>query len=191
MKKISRLIMVLFLLAAVNSIMPQTQAQAQTKQEKLITNSKEAKAAFIKTDKLMASLFKDSYAYVIFPSIGKGGMGIGGATGNGVVYEKNEMVGTANMIQVSIGFQFGGQAYREVIFFESEESLDKFKNDKLKFAAQASAVAATEGASANAKYQEGVLVFTQQKGGLMYEASIGGQKFTYKGLEEKEEEEDN
>jgi lipid-binding SYLF domain-containing protein len=191
MKKISRLIMVLFLLAAVNSIMPQTQAQAQTKQEKLITNSKEAKAAFIKTDKLMASLFKDSYAYVIFPSIGKGGMGIGGATGNGVVYEKNEMVGTANMIQVSIGFQFGGQAYREVIFFESEESLDKFKNDKLKFAAQASAVAATEGASANAKYQEGVLVFTQQKGGLMYEASIGGQKFTYKGLEEKAEEEDN
>jgi lipid-binding SYLF domain-containing protein len=189
MKKISRLIMVLFLLAAFNSIMPQ--AQAQTKQEKLITNSKEAKAAFIKTDKLMASLFKDSYAYVIFPSIGKGGMGIGGATGNGVVYEKNEMVGTANMIQVSIGFQFGGQAYREVIFFESEESLDKFKNDKLKFAAQASAVAVTEGASANAKYQEGVMVFTQQKGGLMYEASIGGQKFTYKGIEEKEEEEDN
>jgi lipid-binding SYLF domain-containing protein len=189
MKKISRLIKVLFLLVAVNSLM--SEAQAQTKQEKLITNSKEAKGAFIKTDKLMASLFKDSYAYVIFPSIGKGGMGIGGATGNGVVYEKNEMVGTANMIQVSIGFQFGGQAYREVIFFESEESLDKFKNDKLKFAAQASAVAATEGASANAKYQEGVLVFTQQKGGLMYEASIGGQKFTYKGLEEKAEEEDN
>ena len=166
-------------------------AQAQTKQEKLIVNAKEAKAAFVKSDKLMASLFKDSYAYVVFPSIGKGGMGIGGATGNGVVYEKNEMTGTANMVQVSFGFQFGGQAYREVIFFEDEESLDKFKNDKLKFAAQASAVAATEGASANAKYQEGVMVFTQQKGGLMYEASIGGQKFTYKGLEEKEEEEDN
>jgi lipid-binding SYLF domain-containing protein len=189
MKKINSLLMGLLLLAAGVGIM--SVAHAQTKQEKLIANSKEAKAAFIKTDKLMASLFKDSYAYVIFPSIGKGGMGIGGATGNGVVYEKNEMVGTANMVQVSIGFQFGGQAYREVIFFESEESLEKFKNDKLKFAAQASAVAATEGASANAKYQEGVMVFTQQKGGLMYEASIGGQKFTYKGLEEKEEEEEN
>ncbi|MDN3655765.1 YSC84-related protein [Ferruginibacter paludis] len=189
MKKISRLIMVLLLMATTGSII--TTAQAQTKQEKLVANSKEAKAAFIKSDKLMNSLFKDSYAYAIFPSIGKGGMGIGGATGNGVVYEKGQMVGTANMVQVSIGFQFGGQAYREVIFFESEESLDKFKNDKLKFAAQASAVAVTEGASANAKYQEGVMVFTQQKGGLMYEASIGGQKFTYKGLEEKEEEEDN
>ncbi len=188
MKKISSILMAIFLIA---TTVVSTSTQAQTKQEKLVTNSKESKAAFIKADKLMNSLFKDSYAYAIFSSIGKGGFGIGGATGNGVVYEKNELTGTANMVQVSIGFQFGGQAYREVIFFENEESLEKFKNNQLKFAAQASAVAATEGASANVKYQEGVLVFTQQKGGLMYEASIGGQKFTYKDLEEKEEEEDN
>jgi lipid-binding SYLF domain-containing protein len=188
MKKISRIWILPFLMATMAIT---TSAQAQTKQEKLVANSKEAKAAFIKADKLMNSLFKDSYAYAVFPSIGKGGFGIGGATGNGVVYEKNGLTGTANMVQVSIGFQFGGQAYREVIFFENEEALEKFKNNQLKFAAQASAVAAKEGASANVKYQEGVLVFTQQKGGLMYEASIGGQKFTYKDLEEKEEDEDN
>ena len=83
------------------------------------------------------------------------------------------------MTQVSIGFQFGGQAYREVIFFESATALDRFKSDNLEFSAQASAVAATSGASANVKYANGVMIFTQQKGGLMYEASIGGQKFDY------------
>jgi lipid-binding SYLF domain-containing protein len=89
------------------------------------------------------------------------------------------MIGKAKLKQVSIGFQLGGQAYREVIFFENKEAMDRFKQDKLEFAAQASAVAATSGASANVKYSNGVMIFTQQKGGLMYEASIGGQKFDY------------
>ena len=80
---------------------------------------------------------------------------------------------------MSIGFQFGGQTYREVIFFESEEALNRFKQDNFEFAAQASAVAATKGASANVKYRDGVMVFTQEKKGLMYEASVGGQKFDY------------
>ena len=83
------------------------------------------------------------------------------------------------MKQVTIGFQFVGQAYREVIFFENKEGLDRFKENNFEFSAQASAVAATEGASANVKYRDGVMIFTQQKGGLMYEASIGGQKFDY------------
>jgi lipid-binding SYLF domain-containing protein len=80
---------------------------------------------------------------------------------------------------VSVGFQFGGQAYREVIFFENKEALDRFKENKLEFSAQASAVAAKSGASANVKYRDGVMIFTQQKGGLMYEASVGGQKFSF------------
>ena len=83
------------------------------------------------------------------------------------------------MKQLSIGFQLGGQAYREVIFFENEAALERFKQDNFEFAAQASAVAATKGASANVKYRDGVMVFTQEKKGLMYEASIGGQKFSY------------
>jgi lipid-binding SYLF domain-containing protein len=119
---------------------------------------------------------------VILPNVGKGAIGIGGAAGNGIVYEKGRVVGKTKMKQVSVGFQFGGQAYREVIFFESKAALDKFKQNKFEFSAQASAVAATAGASANVTYKEGVLIFTQQKGGLMYEASVAGQHFDYTGF---------
>ena len=150
-----------------------------SKDTKLIEDSKEAKAEFISTDGLMQNLFDNSYGYVIFPNVGKGAIGVGGAAGNGIVFENGNIVGNAKMKQVSIGFQFGGQAYREVIFFENKAALDHFKENKFEFSAQASAVAATKGASANVKYRDGVMVFTQQKGGLMYEASIGGQKFDY------------
>lgn len=127
----------------------------------------------------MSSLFANAYGYVIFPNVGKGAIGIGGAAGNGIVYENGQVIGKAQMKQVSIGFQWGGQAYREVIFFENKNALDRFKEDKFEFSAQASAVAATKGASANVKYTDGVMIFTQQKGGLMYEASVGGQKFDF------------
>ena len=105
--------------------------------------------------------------------------GIGGAAGNGIVYRNGVAIGSAKMKQLTIGFQAGGQAYREVIFFESQNDLDRFKEDKFELSAQASAVAVTEGASANVKYGEGVMIFTQTKGGLMYEASVGGQKFDF------------
>jgi lipid-binding SYLF domain-containing protein len=107
---------------------------------------------------------------------------VGGAGGNGVVYQKGKVIGTAKMVQVNVGAQVGGQAYREVIFFENKDALDRFKNNKLEFAGQVSATAAKAGASANAKYREGVQVFTEEKGGLMLEASLGGQKFTYKSM---------
>jgi lipid-binding SYLF domain-containing protein len=100
---------------------------------------------------------------VIFPNVGKGAIGVGGAAGNGIVYEKGNVIGTAKMKQVTVGFQFGGQAYREVIFFENKEGLDRFKENKFEFAAQVSAVAATAGASADAKYKDGVMVL-QEKG---------------------------
>ena len=146
---------------------------------KLVNDATEAREAFIKSDNHLKSLFDNSYGYVIFPNVGKGAVGVGGAAGNGVVYEQGNMIGRAKMKQVSVGFQFGGQAYREVIFFETKEALDRFKQDKFEFAAQVSAVAAASGASADAKYTEGVLVFTQEKKGLMYEASVGGQKFSF------------
>ena len=85
----------------------------------------------------------------------------------------------AKLTQISIGFQWGGQAYREIIFFESEETMDRFKESNIELSAQASASAVTAGASADAKYVDGVMVFTMQKGGLMYEASVGGQKFKF------------
>ena len=155
-------------------------AAAQSDKEKdLIGDCTAAKEEFIKTDSLMQSLFESAYGYVIFPNIGKGAIGVGGATGNGIVYEKGTMIGKASMTQVTVGFQFGGQAYRELIFFESKEALDRFKENKIEFSAEASAVAVTVGASANVKYTNGVMIFSQQKGGLMYEASVGGQKFKF------------
>jgi lipid-binding SYLF domain-containing protein len=156
--------------------------QSKAKKNKIIADSHTAKGEFIKKDPLMKVLFEKASGYVIFPNVGKAGFGIGGAAGNGVVYEHNKMVGMAKLTQLSIGFQAGGQAYREVIFFESKKELERFKESRFEFSAQASAVAVTEGASANVKYTNGVMVFTMAKGGLMYEASIGGQKFKFNKL---------
>jgi lipid-binding SYLF domain-containing protein len=168
-------------LACLLSIAPMF-GQSTAKKNKIIADSQTAKAEFIKSDPLMKALFDKAYGYVIFPNVGKGGLGIGGAAGNGVAYEQNKRVGMAKLSQVSIGFQAGGQAYREVIFFETKNEMDRFKESRFEFSAQASAVAVTEGASANVKYTDGVMVFTMQKGGLMYEASVGGQKFKFNKL---------
>jgi lipid-binding SYLF domain-containing protein len=173
----------LVLFAFIIFLLPQSmKAQDDKAKEKLISDSKEAKTDFIKTDPSMDKLFKSSYGYVIFPKIGKGAIIIGGSGGNGVVYEKGKTIGTAKMAQLSVGAQIGGESYREIIFFENKEALDRFKENKVEFTGQISAVAAKSGASVNAKYADGVAVFTQDLSGLMAEAAVGGQKFTYKTL---------
>ena len=139
----------------------------------------EAIANFKNRDPSMQVFFDKAYGYAIFPTVGKGGMGIGGAYGKGEVYEKGRLVGYTSLTQVTIGFQLGGQAYSEIIFFKDKATLDHFKSGNFAFSAQASAVAATAGASADADYSNGVAVFTMAKGGLMYEASVGGQKFSF------------
>jgi len=136
-------------------------------------------AVFRKTDSSLGRFFSSAVGYAVFPSVGKGGMGIGGAYGQGVLYQRGKPVGKTTLTQVTIGFQLGGQAYSEIIFFESEKVLSDFKAGNFAFSGQASAVALTSGASANANYRMGVAVFTAAKGGLMFEASIGGQKFSY------------
>lgn len=151
-------------------------------QERIINDSRSAKASFLKSDPSMEHLFKTSSGYVIFPNVGKGAAGVGGAAGKGTVYQRGVPVGTAQMVQVTVGAQAGGQAYREIIFFESKDALDRFMQNKVEFSAQTSAIAVKAGASANANYRDGVVVFSQEKGGLMLEASLGGQKFTYKAL---------
>ncbi|MFI5152851.1 MAG: YSC84-related protein [Chitinophagales bacterium] len=153
--------------------------QTTDKEKKLVKDSEDALKEFKKTDGSMQALFQSAAGYVVFPNVGKGAVGIGGAAGGGIVYEKGAIVGKAQLSQLTIGFQAGGQAYRELLFFENKDALDRFKNDKVEFSAQASAVAVTAGASANAKYTNGIMIFTEQKGGLMYEASVGGQKFDY------------
>ncbi|HUR66116.1 MAG TPA: YSC84-related protein [Chitinophagaceae bacterium] len=157
-------------------------AQSSSKDKKIVSDAKLAKQEFLKSDGLLKNMFNSAYAYVILPNVGKGGIGLGGAAGNGAAFRGGSLVGMAKMTQVTIGFQWGGQAYREVIFFETADAFNRFKEDRFELAAQASAVAVTAGASANAKYKNGVMIFTQAKGGLMYEASIGGQKFKFRSL---------
>ena len=159
-----------------------TLAQKDEDDDKIVADANTAKQDFIKADALMQTLFDNAYGYVIFPNVGKGAIGIGGAAGNGAVFHKGTLIGMASMKQVSIGFQWGGQAYREVIFFETEADLNRFKENKIEFSGQASAVAVTKGAAANIKYKDGVMIFSQAKGGLMYEASVGGQKFKFRSL---------
>ena len=134
---------------------------------------KELKATNNKINKY----FSSAYGYAMFPSIGKGGLGVGGAAGNGTIYRGGAIVGDCKMSQVTVGFQAGGQAYSELIFFEDKAAFDRFTGDKFEFAAQATAVAVTAGASFDVDYRNGILIFTHAKGGLMYEASVGGQKF--------------
>jgi lipid-binding SYLF domain-containing protein len=180
MKKVSISGMAIFLIILSGLFLPCSLKAQEESQEKLINDSKEAKAAFLKADPSMRNLFANSYGHVIFPNVGKGAAGLGGAAGKGLVSEKGKLVGTAEMLQVTAGAQVGGQAYREVIFFENQDALERFKGNKIEFSAQTSAIAAKTGSSANANYRNGVVVFSQEKGGLMLEASLGGQKFSYK-----------
>ncbi len=155
-------------------------AQADKKDDRIVEDATEAKSEFLKDDPDMQKFFTSSYGYIILPNVGKGGLGVGGASGNGVAYEKGKKIGFARMTQVTIGFQAGGQAYSEVVFFEDKAAFDRFKENKIEMSAQVSAVAAASGASLNAKYVDGVAVFTRTKGGLMYEASVGGQQFKFR-----------
>ena len=180
MKKKIMIYMAGLALTVTGLMLPSAMNAQKNSKSKMIMQSKEAKAAFIKSDAGLSNLFKNAYGYAIFPNIGKGALVIGGAGGKGTLYEAGKAVGRAKMVQVTVGAQVGGQAYREVIFFETKETLERFKDNKFEFSGQMSAVAAKAGASANAKYTDGVLVFTEERGGLMLEASIGGQKFTYK-----------
>ena len=123
--------------------------------------------------------FKKARGYAVFPNIGKGGIGIGGARGKGEVFEKGNVIGSTTLTQLSIGFQLGGQAFSQIIFFKDKKSLERFTEGNFEFGASASAALISEGANASADYSDGVAVLTFSKGGLMYEASIGGQKFSY------------
>lgn len=173
---------IILLLSVFLSVIFSAYSQVNNQNKRIVDDSKEARNEFIKADKLMSNLFNNAYAYVIFPNVGKGALGVGGASGKGAVYQRGKLIGTAKLTQITIGFQAGGQSYREVIFFESEKDLRRFKENNVEFSAQTSAVAVTEGAAGNAKYKDGVMIFSQTKGGLMYEASIGGQTFRFRPL---------
>jgi hypothetical protein len=154
-----------------------------------------------KKSEAVQPFFKDAYGYAVFPTVGKAGIGIGGSYGTGQVYKGGKVTGEVSVIKGSIGWQLGAQAFSQMIFFEDKRSYDEFTSGNFEFDATASAVAITAGAQAKAgteggtagasagpatgaqaktSYHKGMAVFVHAKGGLMYEASIGGQKFTFK-----------
>ncbi len=136
-------------------------------------------AAFKKKDPGIQTFFNDAYGYAVFPSVGKGGWVIGGAYGTGKVFRQGQIIGSTSIVQGTIGFQLGGQVYSEIVFFKNKQAFDRFKSGRLEFDAQVSAIAVTLGAAAKAAYEDGIAVFVMPKGGLMYEASVGGQSFTF------------
>ena len=147
-----------------------------------------------------ASFFGKSYGYAVFPTIGKAGLGIGGAHGEGRVYEQGKYVGDTKMTQLSIGWQAGAEGYSEIIFFQDKRAFDEFTTGNFELGANVGAVVITAAASGTAtttgstatasggkkdastagKYDKGTAIFIISKGGLMYEASVAGQKFSYK-----------
>ena len=154
-----------------------------------------------KKSEAVQPFFKNAYGYAVFPTVGKAGIGIGGSYGTGQVYQGGKVTGEVSLIKGSIGFQLGAQAFSQMIFFKDKRAYDEFTSGNFEFDATASAVAITAGAQASAgtegasagasagpatgkqaktSYHKGMVVFTHAKGGLMYEASIGGQKFTFK-----------
>jgi lipid-binding SYLF domain-containing protein len=145
--------------------------------EEYHAEAQEAIAEFKEKDPSIQRFFDAASGYVVIPTVGKAGFGIGGARGKGVLYENGAVTAVVTLSQLSFGFQWGGQAYSEFIFFEDDLTLTDFKRGNYELGAQASAVAITAGASADAEFNDGMAIFTQAKGGLMYEASIGGQKF--------------
>lgn len=156
---------------------------AQTDEQKeLIADTKKAKAAFIEKEPALSQIFATAEGYVIFPNVGKGAYVVGGAAGNGVVYENGYLVGLAKLRQVDVGLQVGGQAYRQVIFFNTEAALKRFKEGNFELAANASAVVLEEGRAKSLEFRDGIAVVTMPKAGAMLEISVGGQKFEYEDL---------
>ena len=158
-----------------------------------------------KKSEAVQPFFKSCYGYAVFPTVGKGGFVIGGSYGSGQVYAQGVVTGTAKLVKATIGFQLGGQAFSQMIFFEDKRAFDEFTSGNFEFDASVSAVAITAGAQAkagtegatagasagpatgaqaNVNYHKGIAVFIHAKGGLMYEASVGGQKFSYTPKEE-------
>jgi lipid-binding SYLF domain-containing protein len=156
-----------------------TEPATQSDRTQLHSDGQAALATMRQKDPTLNDFLSSAYGYAIFPDIGKGAAGVGGAFGRAEVYEQNNMCGYADLTQGTVGVALGGQEYAELLVFQNKETMDHFKAGNLEFAAQVSGVAVTAGGAASAKFQNGVAVFLDVTGGLMGEASIGGQKFNF------------
>lgn len=172
------------LLMAGASLLPGCSSSPETPAEKsnLAGQSSAGLDHFLTQDPGLRAELDRSAGYAIFPELGKAGVILGAAYGNGEVFEKGVKIGYAELSQGTIGAQLGAQAFSELIVFRTQRALDDFKDGEFSFAANATAVAIKPGAAASATYNDGVAVFVHIKGGLMAEASVGGQRFTFKPL---------
>ena len=149
----------------------------------LMKDAQTAKQMLLERNEGLQDYFDNSAGYVIFPNVGKGGIIIGGSSGNGILYEEGQALGLAHLRKASVGIKAGGQALVEVLFFENETELSNFKDGEYELSASASAVIVESGASINNIFEKGVAVFAMPKAGLMADLSIGGQKFSYENFD--------
>lgn len=145
----------------------------------LMRDANEALALARSTHAGFDSIIRQAPGYAVFPSVGKGAAGVGGAYGRGIVYKNGTPVGYTDLSQATVGFQLGGQKYTQILVFENTNTLDRFRQGNYEFSAQATAVALQSGEGANAQFRNGVAVYTTDESGMMFEAAVGGQKFSY------------
>lgn len=175
---IKKIAFAFFFLFIASGLMAQTEEQ-----QELINDAQKAKKAFLHNNPKVSQLFDNAVGYVIFPNVGKGAYILGGAAGNGVVYHKGNLIGFAELRQVDIGLQIGGQAFRQAILFQTKTELDKFKEGNYKLSGNASAVIVEEGAAKGLEFRNGIAILTMPKAGAMVEVSVGGQKFDFQSIE--------
>jgi len=181
MKKLKMFAMILFAVTA-------TSINAQTEEEReLMADAEKAKASLIAENEKITDFFDSSYGYVIFPNVGKGGLIIGGASGNGILYQGGNSLGTVNLKKLNVGLQAGGQSVIEAIFFENETAFNEFKGNNYEFDAGVSAVVLKSGKALKAQYEDGVAVFALPKAGFMADATVGGQRFQYEAFDSDSE----
>lgn len=141
--------------------------------------AEEAIVAFKEADRRLEVFFSKSYGFAVFPDVGKGGLVFGGAHGDGTVYRDGKIIGASSLTQFTFGLQAGGQTFREIVFFKDAAAFERFKSGNFELAAEASAVALTQAVAESLDYNNGVAIFTLPTGGLMFEASVGGQQFSF------------
>lgn len=178
MKTLYRCLLTTLLTFAAATVVQATEPKIADLQKK----SSSAIATFKRLDPEISKWIDGAAGYAIFPKVAKGGFVFGGAGGSGLVYKKDKLIGSVRLSQVTVGAQIGGQSFAELILFETEETLERFKESRLEMSAQATAVAASDGEAKNARYTQGVAIFTFPHTGLMAEASVGGQKFDFTAL---------
>lgn len=152
----------------------------QNEKQRLIKDAERGLDAFIKEDSRIKEHLNNAVGYAIFPNVGKGAWILGGAAGNGVVFENGKVVGYSELRQIDVGFQFGGQAYREIIIFRTQSALDKFKGGNFSFEGSASAVVWDKGKGESIQFKDGIGVALMPKAGAMVGISVGGQEFDYR-----------